>query len=594
MADKDDLVRDKKTGRGRRIALVTVAAVILAALLGGFALLIKVKGNIRYLRNFFLKTQGEMPTERHTEAIAGADSETPYSTAQTDPKKWLSETKLQRNGEPVTAYERPLKIRFTDEWLNAFPSHEGIITYRGSYRRDRSAYGTPELTEHRFADDTWRFQTGKFLKCDGVNYWSGNGWTGQPLAVRWTDEEKAMMNLYSEAKEKEGLTELIYPGMDGKIHFLDMETGAETRPAINVGMTFKGTASLHPELPMLICGSGDSATGPFGEQVSARIFLYNLIDGTKLYEFAADDEFAPRTWHGFDSSPVYSPETDTVICPGENGVLYTVHLNTEYHPETGELSVHPDDIVKYVYTSFSAGERYEATEKGNGSGSESSAVVHDGYLFFGDNGGIFQCLDLNTMQPVWVQDLMEDINSSPIWETTERGEQFIYVATTLKFHYNKHNTGEAALYKLNAMTGEIIWKKPYEVHTVLGLAGGFLSSGACGTGALQNVLYYTVSKVPSVDSSYLIAIRKDTGEELWRREMNCDAWSSPALITDAGGTQMLLQCCGNGEMLLLDAATGELLDSLSFGSNIESTPVVFGNRIAVGLRSEYIVGAELR
>ena len=580
--------------RRRRILLCSLAVFLFAVLLGGFALLIKVKGNIRYVYNFFIKTQGELPTERFEAAGNGAASVKPFATAKTEPKRWLSGTRLQQNGMETAVYERAQKICFTEEQLSDFPSHEGIVTFRGSYRRDRSAYGTPVITENRFSTDTWKYKTGRFLKCDGVNYWSGNGWTGQPLAVRWTEAEKALMNLYPEAKAKEGLVEIIYPGMDGKIHFLDMDNGTETRPAINVGMTFKGTASLHPELPMLICGSGDSATGVFGEQVSARIFLYNLIDGIKLYEFAADDEFAPRTWHGFDSSPIYSAETDTVICPGENGVLYTVHLNTTYNAETGELRVQPDETVKYVYDSYSAGERFEASEKSNGSGSESSAVVYDGYLFFGDNGGIFQCLDLNTMQPVWVQDLLEDINSSPVWETTPSGEKYIYVATTLKFHYNRHNTGEAALYKLNAMTGEIVWRKPYEVHTVLGLAGGFLSSGACGTGALADVLYYTVSKVPSVDSSYLVAISKTSGEELWRRELDCDAWSSPAFLTAADGTQKLVQCCGDGRILLLEAATGKLLDSISFGSNMESTPVIFGNRIVVGLRSEYIVGAELQ
>ncbi|MBR6020065.1 MAG: PQQ-binding-like beta-propeller repeat protein [Lachnospiraceae bacterium] len=558
-----------------------------------FALLIKVKGNLSYVYNFFVKTRGALQTAYNASAAEGADAAVPYATEQTDPGKWFLGTTISVNGEEVAEYNRDEAIRFTEEYLDHFPSHEGIITYRGSYRRDVTSYGTPALAENRFGA-TWRYKTGRFLKCDGVNYWSGNGWTGQPLAVRWDGEMKQHMNLYPEAKQKDGLVEIIYPGMDGKIHFLDMETGEETRPAINVGMCFKGTCSLHPEYPLLVCGSGDSATGPFGEQVSARIFIYNLIDGTKLYEFAADDPFAPRLWHGFDSSPIYSVATDTVICAGENGVLYTVHLNSSYDAATGTLTIDPDEVVRYKYESKSAEERFESSELSNGSGSESSAVVWEQYLFFGDNGGIFQCLDLNTMQPVWVQDLREDINSSPVLEVTERGEVFLYVATTLKYYYDKHHLGTAVLYKLNAKTGEVVWQKAYEVHTVLGLAGGFLSSGASGEGKVSDYIYYAVSKVPEVDTSYIIAINKQTGEEIWQKELSCDAWSSPALIYAADGSVKLCQCCGNGDILLMDAETGKVLDKVNFGSNIESTPVIFENHLAVGLRSEYIAGVELR
>ena len=59
---------------------------------------------------------------------------------------------------------------------------------------------------------------------------------------------------------------------------------------------------------------------------------------------------------------------------------------------------------------------------------------------------------------------------------------------------------------------------------------------------------------------------------------------------DTDGSVKLVQCCGNGDILLMDAKTGKVLASKNFGSNIEATPVVFNDRLAVGLRSEYILG----
>lgn len=565
----------------------TLLVVMLCAL---FVLLIKVKGNISYVYNFMVKTEGSLEVVKNDGAKNGADAAEPTAVESTEPSNFLKGTAIMVNGNVTDLYRRAEDIVFSAESLSNLTSYKGIITFRGNYSRSLSAYGKVSLSENRISSDYWKYKTGKFLKGDGVNYWSGNGWTGQPLAVQWDESTKKNMNLYETAKNKTDLVEIIYPGMDGKVHFLDMETGEETRPAINVGMTFKGTCSLHPDYPILICGSGDSSTGLFGEQVSARIFIYSLIDGTKLYEFAADDDFAPRIWHGYDSSAIVNAATDTLIYPGENGVIYTLKLNTSYNELSGVLTINPGELVEYTYYAGTAETRIYAGE--GGYGSEASAVVWENYLFLGDNGGIFYCLDLNTMTPVWVQDLLEDINSSPIFEVTENGEKYVYVATTLKYHTDEHHIGEACIYKLNAMTGEIVWKKPYQVHTVLGLAGGILSTGACGEGIVSDYLFYAVSKVPSVDTSYIVAISKTTGEEYWRLELSCDAWSSGGLMYDTDGSVKLVQCCGNGDILLIDAKTGSVLSKKNFGSNIEATPVIFGNRLVVGLRSEYIIGVK--
>lgn len=572
----------------KNIIIAAVVIVILAVLFIGFKLLVKV-GNPKYFYNYLHDAAGSRDVESFKSNTAGADLNRAEATENTDPDKRGVVQHIEVNGTEVASYTRADKIEFTDELLKSISDIQGLVTFRGNYTRTKSFAGAPELTKEKFSEKTWTYNTGKILKSNGVDYWSGNGWTGQPLVIRWSKSTRAVMNMYDTFKDKEGLVEVIYPGMDGNIRFLDMETGEETRPVINVGMTFKGTASLYPDgkTPLLFCGSGDAQTGPFGENVSQRFYIYSLIDGSLLYEGGFNDSFAPRVWHAYDSSPIIDPVTDTLIYPGENGVIYTMKLNTVYDEEAGIINIFPSDMVKF---SFDIPDKYK--EGGVLWGSECSGAVWNGYLFIGDNGGSVYCLDLNTMKMVWINDVGEDINASPIFET-DGGNHYLYIATTLKYGYNANNMGTAAIYKLNAVTGEIIWKKPYEVHTVKGYAGGVLSTGALGSGLVSDWIFYSVSKTPGLEEGYLVALDKYTGEEKWRKSLDMYSWSSTVFFTSENGKNYLIQGCQNGDLLLMDAKTGDTLDKLNFGSGIEATPALYGKRLVLATRSEKIIGVKI-
>ena len=60
---------------------------------------------------------------------------------------------------------------------------------------------------------------------------------------------------------------------------------------------------------------------------------------------------------------------------------------------------------------------------------EDSAAIYKGYIFMTDNGGNLMCLDLNTLQLVWVQDTLDDSNSTPVLEI-EKGHLYLYVSTS--------------------------------------------------------------------------------------------------------------------------------------------------------------------
>ena len=574
-----------------KIAIVILCGLFLLGCGAGLLLLKKISsaGGIRYLYNLKHDTTGMAATEYHPENESGADGKVTCTTL-TDPSVLgITETiRFTKSGETLVwnedyAYMRPDRVSFTDELITG--QVEGIFTFRGNYHRTMTAYGTAQITEEKFSETYWTYDTGKLLKSSGTSYWSGNGWTGQPLIISWPEETKQIMNLYPEKKEKEGFVEVIYSGMDGYIHFLDLEDGSESRPAIHIGMVFKGTASLHPSgIPMLVLGSGDAQTGLYGENVSPRAYIYSLIDGTKLYEFGYNDDMAHRTFHAYDSSPIIDAKTDTLFYPGENGVLYTIKLNTEYDVKAGTLSVIPEHVVDYTYTTT------RATEEAFTWGMENSAVVNENYLYVGDNGGVFYCLDLNTMSMVWAQDVYGDVNSSPIYSEEEDGE-FIYVATTLtEAMLDEHSMGEVAIYKLNAANGNVVWKKPFECHNVDGVEGGILATGVLGQGAIEGQIIYSVSRTPGLSSGYLVSLDTKTGEAVWLTELTNYAWSSTVAMTSQTGAVYLVQCCSDGTVLLLNGANGMLLNSVALNTTLEATPAVFGNTIVVGTRDERIIG----
>ena len=64
-------------------------------------------------------------------------------------------------------------------------------------------------------------------------------------------------------------------------------------------------------------------------------------------------------------------------------------------------------------------------------GMEDSAAVYGKYMFIADNGGYLMCLNLNTLELVWVQDILDDSNSTPVL-SVEDGHLYLYVSTS--FH----------------------------------------------------------------------------------------------------------------------------------------------------------------
>lgn len=490
---------------------------------------------------------------------------TPVHTEDSDPANWDVNWQLQVNGELVDNYQSPDTYNFTyDTEYFALP---GIASFRGNNYRTGASYGIAEVSEQTLTKK-WCREVGS------LNGWPGIGWTGQPLCVQWDDETKNIMNLYSHKKEKDGLVEVIATTLDGYIYFYDLDDGTYTRDPMWIGMSFKGTASLDPRgYPILYAGSGLTTSDKY-----PRMYVISLIDCSILMEKSGGDDFALRGWYAFDSSPMISADTDTLFWPGESGVLYTIKLNTQYDKANGTLSMSPETIVKARYsTSISHTIGYEA-----------STIIVGNYMYIGDNGGMFYCIDLHTMQLVWTQYIKDDLNATPVFEWSADGQGYLYLATSMEYSENT-----VYIYKINASTGEFIWTKTYDnVVYDYDVSGGALSSpvlGKAGTD-LEGLVIFSIAKTPSAWSGTLVALDTETGNVVWEKSMNNYAWSSPVSIYTESGKGYLVMGDAAGYIYLIDGSTGNTLYTEGLGSNIEASPVVFNNKLVVGTRGCQVWG----
>lgn len=510
------------------------------------------------------------PTPEPTPTPVGLPDFKPHSVDGTEPERLISSTAIMVDGEVVEEYESDYKINF--DLPERYTELEGIVTFRGDNFRSGAAYGTAAVSSKTLTK-AWSKSTSGLSDTDGI-YWSGSGWTGQPLIVKWPDAtRKNISAMYDWAREKEGLVEVIYATLDGHVYFYELTSGEYTREPLNLGFNYKGAGALDPRgYPILYVGSGvDSVNG------RSRVKVVNLIDNSVMFEFGHNETFANRGWHMFDSSPLVSAETDQLIYPGENGILYIIHLNTKYNEQTGELSVDPDNIVKWKYNGVRSGSRYWL-------GVESSAAIINNYIFLADNGGNLMCLDLNTLELVWVQDVLDDTNCSPVVDI-EDGHPYIYISTSFHYGWRSYSTAAIPIFKIDAETGEIVWRTDYTCYTVQDLSGGVQGTIAVGKNKLSDMIFVPVARTPGASSGTLAALKKDTGEVVWEKETSMYSWSSPVDFYDADGNGYLLYCNSGFNIFLIDGKTGEQLDYMNLGGNIEASPAMYGNYAVVGTRA---------
>lgn len=522
---------------------------------------------------------------------------------ETDPDEFGFRTDINVNREDVSSFVRtePMTFGLPHEYTDI----PGILTFAGNNYRNSFTYGTQTVTEQAL-ERVWEVPTGS------LNSWTGNGWTGQPAIVQWPEETRKVLGIKDEFKSMDGFTEVIYPAMDGKIYFIELSSGEQTREPIVIGATTKGSACIDPRgYPLLYTGQGLESTESDGS-TGAWFRIIDLIENKVVWKFGGVDPFSHRDWQAYDSSALIDAQTDTLIAPGENGVVYTTKLNSHFDPEAGTVSVNPGPLEKYRYTGSGYGEGNEERWWGI----ENSMAVWRNYGFFSDNGGRLQCLDLNTFELQYVVDVTDDSDSSIVIEEDLANNTFyLYTANEVDKQSGALARGSGKSYhrKINGLTGEIIWEVEHKAATGGESSnGGTLSTPHVGKGSISDLVIYNATLVPvtytdeegnekSVNGGRIIVYNKHTGEEVWRYEQASGYWSSPVVIYDEQENAYLIQCDRNGKMRMHDPRTGDVLFELDMGSRMEATPAVFDNMLVVGTRgthgsgeSQKIIGVKIK
>ena len=533
--------------------------------------------------------EGEAPSEEAAQdagvfAYPEIDFE-PHAVPSTEPTNLLLSTEIivddvvLENKDDYAANHSLGDIEF--ETGSKYTDVEGVVTFRGNNFRDNPTYGTANI-DNGTMEALWSQDTGSITYNDAT--WSGSGWTGQPLMRKWSREAKAHMNMYDFAKEDDDLVEVIYACMDGYIYFLDMKTGEPTRERKYLGWTFKGSGALDPRgYPIMYLGAGyDSNEG------KAHAFIINLLDCSVMYEFGQVDPFSLRgTLSYFDSSAVVDPETDTLIYPGENGLLYLIHLGTHYDEAAGTLSLDLDKVVRWRYSTK------RNTQATYWLGMETSAAIYKHYLFIADNGANLFCIDLNTLKTVWVQDILDDSNSTPVL-SIENDHLYLYVSTSFHLGWRSSTTVNIPIWKIDAETGEIVWQTEYECSTIEGVSGGVQSTIAVGRGDLNDYVYVTVAMTHGTGSGDTVALKKADGTKQWEVQ-TAYTWSSPVCVYNEEGHGEVIYATSDGYLRVADGVTGDEKSRLAISDGtIEASPAVYGNHLIIGTRAGKIWGVELK
>lgn len=441
---------------------------------------------------------------------------------------------------------------------NLYADAPGTMTFRNGPLRQADYGGKVAGTPSQIVVD-WTFHTAEDYTPTSVGSWGGGtGWTGQPLYVEWPDSLLSRMKASGAVENDFSGREIMVGSLYGSVYFIDFATGKASRKAIPVGNPIKGTISLDPTLNgNLYVGQGVPGNRPFG---ALAIDLF----ANKQFHFFAEDPKAQRRWGAYDSSPV---RVDRFLFrPGENGGVYKLTA------KPGQLAMHT--VLRY-------------TVKGAAPGIEASMAVYANYGFTADNHGNILAINLDTMKPVWMFALGDDIDATPV-VALEDGHPYLYVGCEIDIQ----DAGSAKFVKLDAVNGEKVWMAQIEGRRKniekKHFDGGFYSTALLGTGNCENLIFANCVKNTSGQNGCLVALDRATGKIVYETPLKYYAWSSPVSFVNEQDQMFIVTGDCSGNLYIINAIDGRILASQRVGSNFESSPVVVGNRLVVGSRGNSI------
>ena len=525
-------------------------------------------------------TQAAVPTSEPTAEPTPATTQAlpvltpdPPGEQRPDHPAWGYGYEVYTDGQRVDAFESDT-LSFPED--GTYTALEGVLTFRGGNLRQNGAYGSAAL-EARDFKVLWSRRIGAIDS--GYTRWTGVGWTGQPVLVRWPEDLRRGMNIDAAFQSRDDLVEGIYGTLDGNIYFFEAGTGKPTRPPIKLGFPIKGSVSVDPRgYPLLYVGQGISRANGRTGSIGWRV--YSLIDQRELFFLDGRDPLCPRDHGAFDGVCLVDGAADTAILGGENGLFYRIKLNTRFDREAMSVSVSPR-VTAYRYRCALSGEL----------GIENSVAAWGGYAWFADNSGLLTCLDLNAMAPVWLLDTGDDTDASIALEPCDDGRLALYTVNQVD---KQGREGRCTMRRVDAMTGISDWSFSVKCTSDGDNGGGGFASPLVGTGPYGDYVYFNICRTEG--GGTLFCLNKADGALVWQRDIATGSWSSPVLVRRPDGTCVLVvaNATGRGMLRMFDPASGKKLGGIQLRGLIEGSPAVFDDTLVVGTRDCRIYGVRLR
>jgi outer membrane protein assembly factor BamB len=499
---------------------------------------------------FAIFAGGDDPAPPETTAAAGTTVTTAAGSTTTSAGSTTSTTG-ESTTTATTEPEPPLHA-WVDRRTVGMPWGDvvtGLLTFRGN--PTNSWYGLGPVPESPRV--LWRYPADGPMCSQSTDLgvtatWCGNGWTGQP--VIW--------------ERPDGITEMIFGAYDRRLHFVDADTGLDTRASVATGDIIKGTPTIDPDgYPLVYFGSRDNRL---------RILAIDRGDPIELWNTVADLSVEGRWNDDWDASPRIV--NDIMFEGSENGLFYIYKLNRDYDGQ-GLVTVNPVLLFKMeTYNDAlleAIGPSYPAVSV------ENSAALFEGTVYFANSAGRVIGLDITDVEngnaPIvfdyWVGD---DVDASIVIDE----EGMLYVSAEYeRYLLRAQELGQLVKLDPTKPNDPYLWGM-FSLVDSPG-KGGLWSTPALGDGVLYAVTH----------KGFLVVVDRATGEELWVDEVGFGSWSSPAVVDDR-----LILATNSGVLRSYDIGDPELpvLDwELKVGeANIEATPAVWKGTIYVGVRDGYM------
>ena len=500
------------------------------------------------------------------------------------PKELSLTEAVYEKGKKVKELARttPVNMPAPHEYL----SYEGgVFTFRGDSFRGNAAFGTADMPLQQLSV-LWKAPLGSLRTGDGTLY--GQAWTGQPAIVKWSVELREMMNIAEAKKDVKALKEVIAASQDGNIYFFDLNDGVATREPIKLGYPMKGSVAVDTQgRPMMAVGQGISRmpggkTGPIG------YYVYDLITQKEMM-FLNGRRTKVQTQYStngaFDGTALFDRNSDTMIVAGENGLLYTVALNTVFD-YLDKKTITIDPVITFLKTKGKQQDMSVATE--------ASVAMYGKYIYTVDRHGILKCVDADTMLTVWAFDTGDNTDATPALGFDQDGSLGLYTGTTV--FTRPRRDGNALIRRIDALTGREVWKVDAPAKFQDTERGGVKASPVVGQNALSDLVIFTVNLTGDGETATMLALDKQTGNEVWRHELAAPTISSPVAVYTASGQGYVIQADGNGLLSLLDGRTGQVLHTLDLEGDVDASPAVYNDVLVIGTNDKdnnYLYGIRL-